>query len=162
MSRGHVDDLDGLVAVVTGGASGIGAATASLLRARGALVAVLDRDTADTPPEHLGIRCRRDRLGGRGGRRVRGCGPVGQAGRPDQRRRHTPSPWRWRPITWLMASGSTPSHRARRTRRGSTAIGAAADPQAAAEAIAFLTYPASASTTGAVLRVDGGMTSLRT
>ena len=37
-------DYDGLVAIVTGGASGIGAATASLLVARGAAVAVLDRD----------------------------------------------------------------------------------------------------------------------
>jgi 2-keto-3-deoxy-L-fuconate dehydrogenase len=36
-------DFDGLVAVVTGGASGIGAATARLLRSRGATVAVLDR-----------------------------------------------------------------------------------------------------------------------
>jgi|SRR5580700_2717141 2-keto-3-deoxy-L-fuconate dehydrogenase len=36
-------DFDGLVAVVTGGASGIGAATATLLRERGATVAVLDR-----------------------------------------------------------------------------------------------------------------------
>ena len=36
-------DFEGLVAVVTGGASGIGAATATLLRDRGARVAVLDR-----------------------------------------------------------------------------------------------------------------------
>jgi NAD(P)-dependent dehydrogenase (short-subunit alcohol dehydrogenase family) len=36
-------DFEGLVAVITGGASGIGAATASLLRDRGARVAVLDR-----------------------------------------------------------------------------------------------------------------------
>ena len=35
-------DFDGLVAVVTGGASGIGAATAAQLRERGARVAVLD------------------------------------------------------------------------------------------------------------------------
>ena len=38
-------DFDGLVAVVTGGASGIGAATASLLESRGATVAVLDLAT---------------------------------------------------------------------------------------------------------------------
>jgi 2-keto-3-deoxy-L-fuconate dehydrogenase len=38
-----MNDFDGLVAVVTGGASGIGAATAELLQARGARVAVLDR-----------------------------------------------------------------------------------------------------------------------
>jgi 2-keto-3-deoxy-L-fuconate dehydrogenase len=38
-----MNDFDGLVAVVTGGASGIGAATATQLRERGAKVAVLDR-----------------------------------------------------------------------------------------------------------------------
>ena len=37
-------DFDGLVAVVTGGLSGIGAATAALLAERGARVVVLDRD----------------------------------------------------------------------------------------------------------------------
>src|SRR5206468_12336476 len=42
MGEGYAD-FDGLVAVVTGGASGIGAATAALLAARGARVAVLDR-----------------------------------------------------------------------------------------------------------------------
>jgi 2-keto-3-deoxy-L-fuconate dehydrogenase len=38
-----MNEFDGLVAVVTGGASGIGAATAAQLRDRGARVAVLDR-----------------------------------------------------------------------------------------------------------------------
>ena len=38
-----MNDFDGLTAVVTGGASGIGAATAALLSRRGARVAVLDR-----------------------------------------------------------------------------------------------------------------------
>ncbi len=38
-----MNDFDGLVAVVTGGASGIGAATATQLRDRGAQVAILDR-----------------------------------------------------------------------------------------------------------------------
>lgn len=42
--------LDGLVAVVTGGASGIGAAIASTLAAHGAEVAVLDRDTTGADP----------------------------------------------------------------------------------------------------------------
>jgi NAD(P)-dependent dehydrogenase (short-subunit alcohol dehydrogenase family) len=41
--------LDGMAALVTGGASGIGLATAKLLAARGARVAVLDRDAADLP-----------------------------------------------------------------------------------------------------------------
>ena len=40
-------DLDGLVAIVTGGASGIGAATAALLAERGATVAVFDRTAID-------------------------------------------------------------------------------------------------------------------
>ncbi|OKH98394.1 short-chain dehydrogenase [Streptomyces sp. CB02923] len=39
-----------MAAIVTGGASGIGAATAALLLRRGARVAVLDRDTAGAPP----------------------------------------------------------------------------------------------------------------
>ena len=40
----HRSTFDGLVAVVTGGASGIGAATAAMLAEQGAHVAVLDRD----------------------------------------------------------------------------------------------------------------------
>jgi NAD(P)-dependent dehydrogenase (short-subunit alcohol dehydrogenase family) len=41
--------LDGMAALVTGGASGIGLATAQLLAARGAGVVVLDRDAHDVP-----------------------------------------------------------------------------------------------------------------
>ncbi|WP_327701983.1 SDR family oxidoreductase [Streptomyces decoyicus] len=42
-------DFEGMAALVTGGGSGIGAATAALLLARGAKVAVLDRDPAGAP-----------------------------------------------------------------------------------------------------------------
>lgn len=47
-------EFDGAVAIVTGGASGLGAATASLLADRGARVAVLDRDPSDV---HFSVPC---------------------------------------------------------------------------------------------------------
>jgi 2-keto-3-deoxy-L-fuconate dehydrogenase len=47
--------LDGLAALVTGGASGIGLATARLLAVRGARVAVLDRDLGGLPGELYGV-----------------------------------------------------------------------------------------------------------
>ena len=48
-------EFEGLVAVVTGGASGIGAAIASDLRDRGANVAVLDRDPSGAPDGTLAV-----------------------------------------------------------------------------------------------------------
>ena len=51
-----MDDFRGLVALVTGGASGIGAATADLLAERGARVAVLD-PAVGGDGHHLGIAC---------------------------------------------------------------------------------------------------------
>lgn len=48
-------DFAGMAALVTGGASGIGAATAALLAARGARVAVLDRDPSGAPGGTLPI-----------------------------------------------------------------------------------------------------------
>ena len=50
-------DYDGLVALVTGGASGIGAAVVRELASRGAQVAVLDRDPADADHAMLSIAC---------------------------------------------------------------------------------------------------------
>jgi len=48
-------EFDGLAALVTGGASGIGRATASLLHDRGAAVAALDLDVSDVPPGVIGV-----------------------------------------------------------------------------------------------------------
>lgn len=50
-----MSDFEGLVAIVTGGASGIGARTVALLRERGARVAVFDR--AESRDGHLFKRC---------------------------------------------------------------------------------------------------------
>lgn len=52
-----MSDFDGLVAVVTGGASGIGAAAARLLSDRGARVAVLDRNIDGVDPSLVAERC---------------------------------------------------------------------------------------------------------
>ncbi|MFI6643283.1 SDR family NAD(P)-dependent oxidoreductase [Streptomyces sp. NPDC050504] len=49
-------DFHGTAALVTGGASGIGAAVAGLLLARGARVAVLDRDTEGAPDGVLALK----------------------------------------------------------------------------------------------------------
>src|SRR5688572_5965330 len=49
-------DFDGLVAAVTGGASGIGAAVASELAAQGARVAVLDLEPPSDSPHALALR----------------------------------------------------------------------------------------------------------
>ena len=51
-------EFTGCVAVVTGGASGIGAAVAALLAERDAVVAVLDRDIGSVDPDRfVAIRC---------------------------------------------------------------------------------------------------------
>ena len=50
-------EFDGLVALVTGGASGLGAATASLLLERGARVAVLDRSIDGAPSGVMAVQC---------------------------------------------------------------------------------------------------------
>ena len=50
-------EFSGLRALVTGGASGIGAATANALMGRGAQVAVLDLHPEAAPAGTIGLRC---------------------------------------------------------------------------------------------------------
>ena len=52
-----MSEFDGAVAIVTGGASGLGAATAALLAERGARVAVLDRDLTGVPAQFFTALC---------------------------------------------------------------------------------------------------------
>lgn len=243
-------DFLGLVAVVTGGASGIGAATARLLQTRGARVAVLDRSTDGAPDGVLALRCDLTDssgvdeavttvVGELGGLDIvvnnAGIGAVGDVAQNDdaewarvldvnvigiarvtraalphlrrsphaavvntcsavafvgvkQRALYSASKGAVLALTLAMAA----DHAAEGIRVNAVAPGtadtpwvarllsAAEDPDAAAEAlrqrqplgrlvtadevahaIASLASPSAASTTGTVLRVDGGMTSLR-
>jgi 2-keto-3-deoxy-L-fuconate dehydrogenase len=49
MSTPHAGEFSGLAALITGGASGIGLATARLMASRGARVAILDREVPTAP-----------------------------------------------------------------------------------------------------------------
>ena len=66
MTKATIGGLDGAVAIVTGGASGIGAACGRLLEASGASVHVADRD--GDPPVDVTDRASLDALAGRLGR----------------------------------------------------------------------------------------------
>ena len=52
-----MSEFDGLVAVVTGGASGLGKAIADELASRGARVYALDLDASAVVAPHIGVRC---------------------------------------------------------------------------------------------------------
>ena len=55
-AAGAGGEFDGLSALVTGGASGIGLATARMLASRGARVAILDRDLADSGHDLVSVK----------------------------------------------------------------------------------------------------------
>ena len=76
MIAAMIPGLDGTVAVVTGGASGIGAACCRLLEASGATVHVADREGEPTGRRQRPHRARR------------ACGAARPPERPHQRRRH--------------------------------------------------------------------------
>lgn len=243
-------ELDGLVALVTGGASGIGAATARLLQGRGARVAVLDRTVDGVPEGASAVPCDVtdagqvddavatviDRLGaldvvvnnagiGAVGDiagnddaewarvldvNVTGIARVTRAALPHLRRSDNAAvvntcsavafvgvrqralysaskgavlaltmamaadhvgegirvnavapgtaetPW----VTRLLAAADNPDAAAEAL-RGRQPLGRLVTAEEVAEAIVFLCSPQAGSTTGAVLRVDGGMTTLR-
>ncbi|MEQ3552643.1 SDR family oxidoreductase [Pseudonocardia nematodicida] len=243
-------DFEGLTALVTGGASGIGADTARLLHRRGARVAVLDRDVTAVGAEFLALTCDvgeraaieaavaevADRCGGLDivvanagigavgdvaanddaewsrvlDVNVTGIARVVSAALPHLRRstcaavvttcsavafvgvRHralysaskgavhaltiamaadhadagirvnavapgtADTPW----ITRLLESAEDPAAAAESLRQRQPS-GRLVTSDEVAEALAFLASPISGSTTGTVLRVDGGMTTLR-
>jgi 2-keto-3-deoxy-L-fuconate dehydrogenase len=79
-------EFDGLTALVTGGASGIGLATAQHLAARGARVAILDRDTLRPDATAAGSNGNAGRGGGNAGGAANG-GSGGNAGEAANGRR---------------------------------------------------------------------------
>jgi 2-keto-3-deoxy-L-fuconate dehydrogenase len=243
-------DFQGLVAVVTGGASGIGAATAQLLQVRGARVAVFDRSIDGVPAGALAIQCDVtdsagvneamdtivDRLGGLDvlvnnagigavgdvadndedewarvlDVNVIGMARVARAALPHLRRSEHPvivnmcsavafvgvrqralysaskgavlaltlamaadhaaegirvnavapgtadTPW----VARLLDAADDPAAAAEALRRRQP-LGRLVSPEEVAAAVVTLAAPTAGSTTGTVLRVDGGMTSLR-
>lgn len=52
-----MNDFDGLTALITGGASGLGAATAAMFHNGGANVAILDREVGEPDPRFFSVRC---------------------------------------------------------------------------------------------------------
>ncbi len=86
-TRRDPQDFAGLTALVTGGGSGIGAATAALLAARGARVAVLDRDPSGAPEGTVPVTADVTDDAARPGRRRRGRTRTRRPAHPGQQRR---------------------------------------------------------------------------
>jgi NAD(P)-dependent dehydrogenase (short-subunit alcohol dehydrogenase family) len=160
----RMGDFDGMAALVTGGGSGIGAATADLLAERGARVALLDLEPGDGG-RHLPVACdvadralyaaskgavlaltlamAADHLGD--GIRVN-CVTPGTA----------ETPWIGRLLAGAGDPGATLA--ALRARQPMGRLVTAAE---VAAAIAYLASPQAGATTGTSLVVDGGLTGLR-
>ncbi|MFE2093499.1 SDR family NAD(P)-dependent oxidoreductase [Streptomyces sp. NPDC059460] len=159
-------ELHGLTTLVTGGASGIGLATATLLAERGADVAVLDLDpsgapaplhgfTADVSDDdsvHAAVQAAAAALGGID-ILVNNAG-IGAAGtvedNPDAQ---------WHRVLDVNVLGIVRTTRAALDGRQPT--GRLVTAQEVATAIAYLASPVAGSTTGTALAVDGGMAGLR-
>ena len=156
-----MSDFEGLKALVTGGASGIGRATAELLASRGAQVAVLDLDPASVEKPLLGYqadvtddesvrRAVAAAVADLGGRDVliNNAG-IGAQGTVD-------TPW----VGRLLDAATDPAaERAALEARQPT--GRLVSASEVAGAVAYLASPLSGATTGTALAVDGGMQGLR-
>jgi len=128
-----MNEFGGLVAIVTGGASGIGLATARRRAALGAAVAVLALTFA-MATDHV-----------REGIRVN-CVSPGTVATPF--------------VDRMLQNFSDPAaERAALDARQAT--GRMVTPEEVANAIAYLASPLSGSTTGSALEVDGGVHNLR-
>jgi hypothetical protein len=148
--RYDMTELSGLAAVVTGGGSGIGQATARLLASRGAEVAVLDLKpgdefasvTADVTDE-ASVRLAVDTAAG--GIRVNCVNP----GTAD-------TPW----VGRLLDQADDPAAE-RAALNARPPMGRLVSADEVAAGIAYLVSPLASSVSGTALAIDGGMCGLR-